>query len=124
MTWRCRLPGLFVLIALPAVGAEPATPAPAKVSYYKDIRPIFQQHCQGCHQPAKAQGNYIMTEYADLFDPGNTAKKPIVKGEPEASHLMKQITAQEGKRPAMPKDKDPLPPFQVEKIRRWIAEGA
>ena len=30
-----------------------AAPA-AKVSYDKQVRPIFQAHCQGCHQPAKA----------------------------------------------------------------------
>ena len=30
------------------------TEAGAPVSYYKQIRPIFQAHCQGCHQPAKA----------------------------------------------------------------------
>ena len=26
-----------------------------KVSYYKDVRPIFAQNCNGCHQPAKPQ---------------------------------------------------------------------
>src|SRR5260221_8280214 len=40
---------------------------PDKVSYYKDVRPLFQQHCQGCHQPAKAQGGYVMTDFAELL---------------------------------------------------------
>src|SRR5207244_1228484 len=32
-------------------GAKKEAPEPEKVSYYKDVRPIFQLHCQGCHQP-------------------------------------------------------------------------
>ena len=35
--------------------AQPkAENADGPVSYFKEIRPIFQQNCQGCHQPAKA----------------------------------------------------------------------
>jgi len=37
-----------------------------KVSFYRDIRPIFQTHCHGCHQPAKQGGDYVMTSYAQL----------------------------------------------------------
>jgi WD40 repeat protein/mono/diheme cytochrome c family protein len=125
MTWLRRCIGLFAaLVAIgPAAAAEPASPAPAKVSFYKDIRPIFQLHCQGCHQPAKAQGGYVLTEYAELFKPGNTGKEPVAKGKPEASYLVQQITPQNGKT-AMPKEKDPLINVQVEKIKQWIAEGA
>ena len=36
----------------PAVAAVSASGP--KVSYDKQIRPIFQAQCQGCHQPAKA----------------------------------------------------------------------
>ena len=56
----CSLPRPLLLMhrpclsrsALSCPAADPAPPA-GKVSYYKDVRPIFQQHCQGCHQPAK-----------------------------------------------------------------------
>src|SRR5207248_306257 len=99
MTWLRRRIALFaaLLAVAPAAAAEPASPPPAKVSFYKDIRPIFQQHCQGCHQPAKAQGDYVITQYAELFKPGNSGKEPVVKGKPEASHLVQQITPQNGK---------------------------
>ncbi|MFM8471660.1 MAG: hypothetical protein ACKODH_17140, partial [Limisphaerales bacterium] len=52
------------LLAAPA--DKPAAP-PKKASYYKDVRPIFQAKCQGCHQPAKARGEYVMTEVALLL---------------------------------------------------------
>ncbi len=65
---------LLTLALLPiAVGAadEPkkdkgqakGASAAAKVSYDKQIRPILQAHCQGCHQPAKAGGDYVMTAF-------------------------------------------------------------
>ena len=41
--------------------ATAAASTAAKVSYDKQVRPIFQAHCQGCHQPAKAGGAYVMT---------------------------------------------------------------
>ena len=50
----------------PAVAAVSA--AGPKVSYDKQIRPIFQAHCQGCHQPAKAGGGYVMTAFDRMLD--------------------------------------------------------
>ncbi|HEY4408323.1 MAG TPA: alpha-amylase family glycosyl hydrolase, partial [Acidimicrobiia bacterium] len=35
--------------------------------YYKQIRPIFQAQCQGCHQPSKAGGGYVMTAFDRLL---------------------------------------------------------
>ena len=95
----------LVVLASSCDAGEPAPANPAKVSYYKDIRPIFLQHCQGCHQPAKAQGDYVMTGYDEVFKGGNSGKTPIVKGQPSASHIVQQITAQKDKPPAMPKVK-------------------
>lgn len=125
MTRLRRSLGLFALLAaFPAAAAEPAGAESAKVSYYKDIRPLFAQHCQGCHQPAKAQGGYVMTQYAELFKNGNSGKEAIIKGNPDASYLIQQIIPQGAKPPAMPKDKEPLAEAQIEKIKLWIAQGA
>ena len=40
---------------------------PKKVSFYSDIRPILQGQCHGCHQPAKAKGEYVMTTFEQLL---------------------------------------------------------
>src|SRR5437773_2844284 len=82
---------------------------PKPVSYYKEIRPILQQHCLGCHQPAKAGGSYVMTLHAEMFKAGNTGKEPIIKGSPDKSLLVQQLLPQGAKPPAMPKEKEPLP---------------
>jgi WD40 repeat protein/mono/diheme cytochrome c family protein len=104
--------------------AEPAKDAPkAKVSFYKDVRPILQQHCQGCHQPAKSQGGYIMTDFDGLMKSGDSNKPGVVPGKPEASYLLDEIRVKDGKA-EMPKNGTPLEAKQYAIIEAWIKEGA
>ena len=64
------------------------------VSFYKDIRPILQANCQGCHQPAKAKsaGEYVMTSYDLLVKAGESEEVPVVVGKPDDSYLVQLIT--------------------------------
>ncbi len=48
----------------------------------------------------------------------------VVPGDPGSSHLFKMIAWQEGKRPEMPKDADPLTEEEIVAIRGWIVSGA
>lgn len=105
-------------------GVEKKPPEPSRVSFYRDIRPILQEHCQGCHQPAKRGGKFITTSYAGLMKGGRSREAMVVPGKPDESLLVEEITPQEGEPPAMPKDRDPLPQSKVELIRAWIAGGA
>ena len=68
-------------------GMESAAP-PSKLSYYRDIRPILQANCQGCHQPAKAKGGYIMTHFKGLLAGGETEGTAIVAEHPDQSALL------------------------------------
>lgn len=97
---------------------------PETISYYKDIRPIIQQHCQGCHQPAKAQGGYVMTSHGDLFKETVNNVAGVVAGKPNESELVKQIVSQKGEKPAMPRGKEPLTEREVTIIKKWIEQGA
>jgi WD40 repeat protein len=113
--------GLLALFASFGAAAEPKS---GEVSYYKDVRRIFQQHCQGCHQPAKPQGGYVMTSYADLLKKGDHEQPGIVPGHPEQSMVVEQILPKTGNKAAMPKGKDPLPAADIDIIKKWIATGA
>jgi WD40 repeat protein len=104
------------------VAADPA-PAADAVSYFKEIRPLFQQHCQGCHQPAKAQGGYVMTSYSELFKKSDSGKAGIVAGKPTESYLLDEIRVVSNKA-EMPKNGQPLTPAQYKLIETWIAQGA
>lgn len=102
-----------------SVDAKSAKP----VSYYQQIRPIFQAKCQGCHQPAKRGGDYVMTDFASLFRGGETGDAAIVPGKPDESYLIDQIQVIDGSAD-MPKNDAPLSAAEFELVRRWIAEGA
>src|SRR5438270_141257 len=65
---------------------------PTQVSYYRDVRPILVQHCQGCHQPAKPQGGLVMTGVADLLKKGDSDQPGVLPGKPEESLILEQIT--------------------------------
>ena len=97
---------------------------PAEVSFYKDVRPIFQQHCNGCHQPAKPSGGFVMTSRAELLKAGESDKPGVVPGRPDDSNLVAQVTPHDGKKPLMPRNQPPLPDRDVALINKWIAQGA
>jgi WD40 repeat protein/mono/diheme cytochrome c family protein len=121
--------GVAILLALapsaPAADAPGDKPKePAVVSYYRDIRPIIQQHCQGCHQPAKPQGDYVMTTYEALFKEGEKGVSEIVPGKPAESLVIDQIVSKGDKPAKMPKKRPSLSPREVTLITKWIEQGA
>jgi WD40 repeat protein/mono/diheme cytochrome c family protein len=126
------LAAFAVLAACIMARADDAKPAPAappaKASYFRDVRPVLQEHCQGCHQPAKRSGEFVMTPFAALLKGGESGETAIVPGKPDASNLVKLITPtkdKEGKdKVEMPKEQSPLAAAQIELIARWIREGA
>ncbi len=114
LLWSCL--GLASLASAQDVAAD-------KVSFYKQIRPIFQAQCQGCHQPAKAGGGFVMTSFDRLLSGGEGGEKAIVPGQPDASHLIAEIMLKDGKA-EMPKDKAPLAQVEIDLIRKWVEQGA
>jgi WD40 repeat protein/mono/diheme cytochrome c family protein len=115
----------FSIGLLISASAEAADPVKSldKVSYYNQVRPIFQAQCQGCHQPAKPGGGYVMTTFEQLVSGGKSKEKAIVPKKAADSHLIDQITPSAGKA-EMPKGKPPLTPAELEVVTKWIDQGA
>ncbi|MBL67555.1 MAG: hypothetical protein CMO74_03735 [Verrucomicrobiales bacterium] len=111
-------------LALATVLAASIQAAEKPVSYYEDIRPIFQAHCQGCHQPAKDKGGYVMTDFASLLAGGDSEKTAVVPKDGAKSHLLALITPNAKGEAEMPKDKAPLSKPEIERVQKWIAAGA
>ena len=116
--------GALLGSAGPGPGGEPPlAAAPAKASYYRDIRPLLQADCQGCHQPAKAKGGYAMRDFKRLLAGGDNEGAAIVPGRPDQSALLKMVTPLEGE-VRMPKGKPPLQQAEVALLAAWIQQGA
>jgi WD40 repeat protein len=124
---RIIVPGALALALVPTLAFAAAAPAKKdaakKVSYYKEVRPVFQANCQGCHQPAKVKGDYVMTDFKRLLSGGDSKLTAIVPRNPTKSNLLKLITPVDGKA-EMPEGKKPLHAAEIELIRNWIAQGA
>ena len=118
-----HLIGLLLAGAVcPALAEDAPDPQEKSISFYKDIRPIFQAKCQGCHQPAKAKGGLVMTSFKSLMA-GGESEKAIVPGKPEERLLFEMITPVDGEA-EMPRKQRPLQEHEIEHIGRWIAQGA
>lgn len=120
-------PAYLVLVysSLALAADTPSADLPSEiVSYYKDVRPLLQANCQGCHQPAKSKSDYVMTEVAGLIAGGEDGAA-IIPGNTAGSHLLELIVTQAGeKRPEMPPKEEPLTADAVKLITKWIAQGA
>jgi len=100
-----RLP-LLLWIALGLSAAEP--------SYFRDVRPVIQRNCQGCHQPNLKSSNLDLTTYESIKTGG--------KRGPAVSLLVPYLTGE--MKPQMPLGMTPLPADQIDLVRNWVAAGA
>lgn len=93
---------------------------PGKVDFRRDIRPIFQEHCIGCHGPSQQMGGMRLDRRSSAMAiRGGTIIGP---GNSEGSRLyLKLVGAKYGGR--MPPT-GPLSPELVGLIKSWIDQGA
>lgn len=118
-TMRILISFAFIFLLGSTARALPQNQS-APVSFYKQIKPILQKRCQGCHQPASQGGKLVLTSY-QAFRAGGATGPGFKPGSPEESVVMRFIS---GDPPLMPKNSKPLDKSEVELFRRWIAEGA
>ncbi len=108
--------GFGLLVLQSAVSMFAAEPT---VSFDKDIQPFLQARCVKCHSDTKRSGGLSVVTGADLSRGGESGPA-IVPGKPDESHLYELIHL--GEMP--PKGNEPLTKDEIERIRRWIVEGA
>ncbi|GAB5405355.1 MAG: DUF1549 domain-containing protein [Aureliella sp.] len=115
---------LLVAFSIATFAAGPRDSiADDKISYQRDVEPIFRARCQGCHQGAKKGGDYLMTSYSALMAIGESGQAAIVPGKPEESYLVELVTPADGVA-AMPQEGKPLSEQEIATICNWISQGA
>jgi mono/diheme cytochrome c family protein len=88
----------------------------AAVDFARDIQPILQTHCAGCHGASKAMAQLRLDHKAG-------AARVIAPGNSKASLLLQRILG-EGGDAQMPLGGEPLKEEQIALLRRWIDAGA
>lgn len=112
-----KLLSLLCVIALPASGADKKA-----VSFRADIAPILIAKCQTCHCEKSAKGNYRLDTYEALMA-GTGKDRNVTPGKPATSKFHQLLITKDAD-DRMPQKADPLPPAQVELVKRWIEQGA
>ncbi len=122
--------GLCLLMALWAAGSArisaegqsvPAKPH-AKVTFARDIAPIFSKSCNSCHTGEKPAGGLRLDSEAAALRGGESGKV-IVPGDSEKSSLVMRLIGN-GEEARMPMGADPLAASQIKLIRAWIDQNA
>lgn len=93
------------------------------VDFFRDIKPILEARCYDCHQGSKVKGGLRLDSLAAALQGGNADGPAIVPHKSAASPLMQRIVSTDPEE-IMPAKGDPLSKADVEKIRRWIDDGA
>ncbi len=109
------------LLALLVAGAT-ALPG-ATVDFARDIEPILIKRCSECHGPDKQKSNLRLDSRAAAILAGKSGERALVPGQPEASELLKRITATDPD-DVMPPKGARLTDREVAALRQWIQEGA
>jgi mono/diheme cytochrome c family protein len=108
---------LLLLVPLAASAAAPMS--------FKDVSGIFKKHCVECHSEAtgKKKAGYAFDDIkvlkTDVDDRGI-----IRPGDPEASRVIECITSGPDADNHMPPKGNGLSKAEIEKLKKWIKEGA
>jgi mono/diheme cytochrome c family protein len=110
-------------IALPAKEACAAEP---KISFSRDVMPIFRGRCVGCHQSG-AEGfeksGLDLTSYEGVMK-GTKHGKMVIPKDPDSSNLMWLLDWRASPEVRMPHGSKKLSTCDRNDIRTWIREGA
>jgi len=123
----CRLAALLLCISLSLVAQPRADEGKNAPRFNRDIRPILSENCFKCHGPDEAarKAKLRLDIRDEALKPAKSDLVAIVPGSPEKSELIARITASDTDDLMPPaKSGKKLTPDQIEKLRRWIAEGA
>lgn len=133
------LPTAQVLMAKfpkPVGGAPQAVPEPAKIAggtasadpaFTRDVLPIFQKPCVGCHRGEKPKGDLSVETLAALLKGGQSGGPAIVPGKPDASPWFRFVqdqvevlemppVARRTQYPALTRD-------EIARLASWIDRG-
>jgi WD40 repeat protein len=86
----------------------------ADPSYFKDVRPLLQRQCQGCHQPNLKSSDLDLTTFDGLAKGG--------KRGPAIPLLVKYLTGE--MKPQMPLGQPALAAESIDLVKNWVAAGA
>ena len=102
----------------------PSLPPAARrtVDFARDLAPIFERRCLGCHGEEQQEGR-LRLDAAAIVQRGGLSGPLYVAGKSEQSLLIHRLTGL-GDAARMPPDEEPLSAEEIGLTRAWIDQGA
>ncbi len=100
------------------LAAPPDQNATASVSFEKEIKPIFEQHCAGCHNPKNDKSGLSLDTPESILLGGSKSGPAAKQGKSAESPLILYMRGT--KKPRMPFSGPPLPDNQIGLVAKWI----
>jgi mono/diheme cytochrome c family protein len=102
----------------------PSAPAAAP-DFIKDVRPILERSCYGCHGPEKQKSGYRLDVRDIAIKGGESGDAAIVPHDAKASPLIRYVSGEDEEMMMPPKksDKPRLTDTEVATLRAWVNEG-
>src|SRR5580658_7503761 len=113
----------FAVSGLAAATAFPgllAAQTPRKVDFRRDIQPIFQEKCLGCHGPSQQSAGMRLDRRSSAMQ----ARGAVRLGPGNAAASMVYLRTSGTRYGTRMPPTGALDPAQIELIRNWIDQGA
>ena len=114
------------LAGSPGLHAELPPPAQRAADFARDVRPIFQERCIGCHGPDKQKSAYRLDTRDAALKGGDSGDAAILPGKSADSPLIHFVAGLDADKLMPPKksDKTRLTADEIGVLRTWIDHGA
>ena len=110
---------LFMALAFGGVVSIDSVEAGERLTFEKDVRPIFKAYCLDCHGGGDEPKGHLDLRLKRFAERGGDSGPAVVAGRPDESLLLERL-----KNGEMPPGEKKVPPEQIGRIERWIADGA
>ena len=106
--------------------AELPPAAKRDVDFARDVRPLLQERCIGCHGPEKQKSGYRLDSREAMVKGGDSGDAAIIPGKSAVSPFIQFVSGMDADK-LMPPKKSEKPRLTAEEIgvlRAWIDHGA
>lgn len=113
---------LLPVVAMTLVGRAANAADEPSPDYLKQIAPIFQKHCVGCHSADDPEGKLSLESFVDLQKGGGHGPS-VQPGDVASSRLLQMVTGRV--KPVMPPEgEQQLSEREISLLTAWIEAGA
>ncbi len=126
LPWATLFSAGFCLAILLLSSSLAIADSPEELQFFESkIRPIFVEHCYGCHSEGgdKLRGNLLLDSKEGWKQGGDSGEPAILPGNSSESLLMRAVRHEEAGM-EMPPDKPRLSDREIADLATWIDRGA